>query len=111
MSGTSILNNFNMSLYRNASLLASGKFMFGVLLETLVLVIGYFHWYIWWLLKKPFLCYVNRDDSLLAAGVLCDCFSSLANSMFCEFTRQQETNSSLDFPRCDGRFLVVMSQS
>ena len=61
--------------------------------------------------KAVFLLCRPMTNSLLAAGVLGDCLGSLANSVFGEFTRQQETNSSLDLPGGDGRFLVVVSES
>ena len=65
---------------------------------------------IWWLLKEPFVC-LKAGSSSLAAGVLGHGLGALTNSVFCQLTRQKETNSGLDLPRGDGGFLVVVSQA
>ena len=44
---------------------------------------------------------------LLAAGVFGDSFGTFADGMLGQFTRQEKTNSSLDFPRRDGLLLVL----
>ena len=49
--------------------------------------------------------------SLLAAGVLGDGFGALADGVLGKFTREEKTNCSLDLPTCDGRSLVVVSES
>ena len=50
------------------------------------------------------------DDAwrhLFAAGVLGDCLGSFADSVLGQFTRQEETNCSLDFSRRDRLLLVL----
>ena len=52
------------------------------------------------------------DDAgrhLLAAGVLGDSLGSFADGVLGQFTRQEETNCSLDFARRD-RFLLVLER-
>ena len=51
------------------------------------------------------------DLSLLRAGVLCDSFGALTDCVLGQFTREQETNGSLDLSAADGGSLVVVSQS
>ena len=48
---------------------------------------------------------------LLAAGVFSDSFGAFADSMLSQFTRQEKTNSRLDFPRGDGLLLVLERQA
>ena len=49
--------------------------------------------------------------NLFAAGVLGNCFGAFRHSMFCKFTRQEETNCCLDFARWNCLFLVLKRQS
>ena len=51
------------------------------------------------------------STGLLAAGVFGDSLSTLRDSMFGELTRKPETNSSLNFPTSNGRFLVVLGKT
>ena len=60
------------------------------------------------LLKKPF--YADCRN-LLAAGVFGDSFGAFGDSMLGQFTREKETNRGLDFPRRDGRLLVLESET
>ena len=55
--------------------------------------------------EKRLLDRSKRD--LFAAGVLGDSFGSFADCVLGELTRQQETNSGLDFARRDGLLLVL----
>ena len=55
--------------------------------------------------EKRLLDRSKRD--LFAAGVLRDSFGSFADCVLGELTRQQETNSGLDFARRDGLLLVL----
>ena len=48
---------------------------------------------------------------LLGAGIFGDSFCALAHSVLGQFTRQQQTNSGLNFPTGDGRSFVVVSQT
>lgn len=52
--------------------------------------------------------FVNRMDSL-ATGVLGYGLGSLADSVLCELPGQQKTDRCLDFSRCYGGLLVVVS--
>ena len=56
---------------------------------------------------------VWRDDSsdLFAAGVLGDSLGSLGNGMLGKLTRQEKTDSSLDFSRRDGLSAVDGSET
>ena len=49
--------------------------------------------------------------SLLAAGVFGDGFGSFTDSVLGQFSWQQKTDSCLDLPRCDGRSLIVVSET
>ena len=62
----------------------------------------------WWLLKEPFLCFCF---SLLAAGVLGHCLGALADGVFGQLTRQQQSNRCLDLARTDGASFVVVSET
>ena len=63
-------------------------------------------------LKRAFFLRRKEEDVyLLGAGVLGHGFSTFRYSVFCQFTRQQETHGSLDFPTGDGRSFVVMSKA
>ncbi len=64
-------------------------------------------------LKRAFFfCNGNAEEiRLLGAGVLGDGFGTFRHGVFCKFTRQQETNCSLDFPASDGGSLVVVSEA
>ena len=48
--------------------------------------------------------------SLLGGGVLGDSLGSFRDSVFGKFSRKEKTDSSLDFPRGDGRPLVVVGE-
>ena len=48
---------------------------------------------------------------LFRAGVLGHRFGAFGNCVFRQFTGQQQTNGSLNFPAADGRTLVVVSKS
>ena len=48
---------------------------------------------------------------LLGAGVLGDCLGSLRDSVLGEFTRQEKSDSGLDFTGSDGGPLVIVSKS
>ena len=56
-------------------------------------------------------CEVRQPLFLLAACVLGHGFRSLADSVFGELTRQEQTDSGLDFSGRDGRLLVVVGQT
>ena len=64
---------------------------------------------IWWFLKEPF-CVCGFKTVLLATGIFRHGFRSLADSVFSQFSGQEQTNGSLDFPRRNSRLLVVMSE-
>lgn len=49
-----------------------------------------------------FLVAVHETEKLLGRRVLGDGFGTLTNSVFGQFTGQQETYGSLDFPTGDG---------
>jgi len=59
------------------------------------------------------LCFLvlSKYDDLLGARVLGHCLGSLADGVLSEFTREQQTNSGLDFPAGDGRSLVVVGKA
>lgn len=48
---------------------------------------------------------------LFRAGVLGDCLGTFTDGVFCQFTRQQKPDRSLDFPRRDRWAFVVVGQS
>merc|ERR1712198_821622 len=50
-------------------------------------------------------------DELLGRGVLCDGFGALRDGVLGQFTREEEPDSSLDFPGGDGGPLVVVGQT
>lgn len=50
-------------------------------------------------------------STLLAAGVLGHCFSSLAHCMLGQLTGQEKTNSRLNLAGADGAFLVVVGKT
>lgn len=50
-------------------------------------------------------------QNLLGASVLGDSLGTLRDGMLGQLTRQQQTNSGLDFAGRDGRALVVVSQT
>lgn len=56
---------------------------------------------------------MQRSESchLLAAGEFCDGFGAFADSVLGQLSRQEETDGCLDFPRCDGRLLVVEGEA
>lgn len=54
---------------------------------------------------------VRKTHSLLGRGVLGDGFCSLRNSVLGQFSGEEKTDSSLDFPRSDGGTLVVVSET
>ena len=54
---------------------------------------------------------VEQRGALLRAGVLRDCFRSLADSMLRQFSREQKSDRGLDFERRDRSPLVLMSKS
>lgn len=68
-------------------------------------------------LKRAVLYWVEQDFdakpliNLFGAGVFGDGFCAFTDSVLGQFTRQQETNSGLDFPTGDGRSFVVVSQT
>ena len=47
----------------------------------------------------------------LAAGVLRNSLGALADSVLGQFSWKGETDSGLDFPRSNGRFLVVVRET
>ena len=53
----------------------------------------------------------HAAKSLLGAGVLGDGLGSLRDGMFGQFSREEETDSSLDFPGGDGGPLVVVGET
>ena len=60
---------------------------------------------------KEGLLFGTAELHLLGAGVLGDSFRSLADCMFGQFSREQESNRSLNFSRGDRLPLVVVSKS
>ena len=56
-------------------------------------------------------CFWYFRYNLLGAGVLGDSLGTLRDSVLGELTREEEPDSSLDFTRCDGGPLVVVSQT
>ena len=64
-----------------------------------------------WLLKEP-LVLVRRTviNCLLAAGVLGDGLGAFTDCVLGKLTRENKTNGRLDFTRCDGGLLVVVSK-
>ena len=52
-----------------------------------------------------------KDDNLLGAGVLGDSLGSFRDSVLGQLSWEQKTDSSLDFPRGDGVFSVVLGKS
>ena len=50
-------------------------------------------------------------SSLLRGSVFGNGLGSFRDSMFCQFSGQQKSDSSLDFPGCNGGSLVVVGQS
>ena len=50
-------------------------------------------------------------EELLRGSVLCDGFSALRDGVLGQFTREEEPDSSLDFPGGDGGPLVVVGQT
>ena len=56
-------------------------------------------------------CRVKKNPSLLGAGVLGHGLGSLGDSVLGQLSRKEKPDSSLDLTGCDGRPLVVMSQS
>ena len=61
--------------------------------------------------KKSRLDDKNWSKYLLGAGVFGDSLGALRHSVLGQLTREQETDSSLDFPRGDGGPLVVVGQT
>lgn len=61
--------------------------------------------------KDRLVCEEPKKRNLLGRSVFGDGLGTFRDSVFSQFSRQQETNSSLDLPRSDGRSLVVLSQS
>ena len=53
----------------------------------------------------------KRRSLLLGGSVLGDGLGALRNGVLGQFTRQQKTDRGLDFPRRDGRSLVVMRKT
>ena len=61
--------------------------------------------------KKSRLVDKNWSKYLLGAGVFGDSLGALRHSVLGQLTREQETDSSLDFPGGDGGPLVVVGQT
>ena len=61
--------------------------------------------------KKGLLVDRSRFVDLFAAGVLRHGFGSFADGVLGEFTRQEKSDSGLDFPRRNGLLLVLERQS
>jgi hypothetical protein len=72
---------------------------------------------IWKVLKKTGglrimkLRLIHVQMNLFAAGVLGDSLGALRDGVLGQLTRQQETNSGLDFARRDGRATVQLRQT
>ena len=69
-----------------------------------------------WPLKRPFFGFkrfllFHEKVNLLRAGVLGDSLGAFRDSMFGQFTREEEPDSSLDLPGGDGGPLVVVGQA
>ena len=62
-------------------------------------------------LKRAGWLFGQAAKSLLGAGVLGDGLRSLRDGMLGQLSREEETDSSLDFPGGDGGPLVVVGQT
>lgn len=62
-------------------------------------------------LKRAFYLLQRRRSDLFGAGVLSDSLGTFRDGVFCQLTRQQKSNSCLDFPTGDCWSFVVVGQT